>query len=192
MTTRAEQREQTRARIVAAALEAFADQGFDGTSTRDIAARAEVTQGLVTYHFETKDDLWRAAADHLFEDVFASLPDDFGDLDGADELTRNAVRAGVRLAARRPELFRFMIDSGRRDDERMRWLIEAHLDGFFSRFEQLVGERQLAAHLYYAVAGAASLLFVSGPECAVLTGMDTTADETIERHAELLAELFVP
>ena len=47
-TTRAEQREQTRLRIVGAAVEAFAEHGFDGSGTRDIAGRAGVTQGLVS------------------------------------------------------------------------------------------------------------------------------------------------
>ena len=40
--------EDTRERILAAALETFSDQGFDGTTTRDLAARAGVNLGLIT------------------------------------------------------------------------------------------------------------------------------------------------
>src|SRR5262245_36084658 len=65
---------ETRERIVAAALEAFAERGFDGARTRDIAARAGVNQGLITYHFASKDALWKAAADH----IFALLGQEFG------------------------------------------------------------------------------------------------------------------
>src|SRR5262252_1306841 len=64
----------TRDRIVAAALAAFAERGFDGARTRDIAARAGVNQGLITYHFSSKEALWKAAADH----IFARLGEDFG------------------------------------------------------------------------------------------------------------------
>jgi AcrR family transcriptional regulator len=49
--TRSQQREATRERIVEAALEAFAEKGFHGASTRDIALRAGTHQGLITYHF---------------------------------------------------------------------------------------------------------------------------------------------
>src|SRR5919206_179985 len=55
-----------RKRILTAALEVFGERGFSGASTREIAARAGVTQPLVHYHFATKDALWRAAVDELF------------------------------------------------------------------------------------------------------------------------------
>jgi len=51
----------TRERILAAALDLFSELSFDGASTRDIAARAGVTQPLLNYHFRSKDELWRAA-----------------------------------------------------------------------------------------------------------------------------------
>ena len=58
-------RGEARERIVTAAVEAFAEKGFEAASTRDIAQRAGTDQGLVTYHFPSKDQLWRAAADRL-------------------------------------------------------------------------------------------------------------------------------
>ena len=54
---------ETRARIVAAALREFADRGFEGTSTREISAVAGVNQGLITYHFASKESLWKEAVD---------------------------------------------------------------------------------------------------------------------------------
>ena len=54
-----------RERIVEAALEAFAEKGFRGASTREIAERAGTNQGLITYHFRSKEELWRAAADRI-------------------------------------------------------------------------------------------------------------------------------
>src|SRR5690348_14052005 len=57
----------TRDRIVAAATDLFAERSFDGATTREIAARAGVTQPLLNYHFRSKDELWRAAVDSLFD-----------------------------------------------------------------------------------------------------------------------------
>ena len=52
----------TRAKILAATAELIAEAGWSGFSTREIAARAGVTQGIVGYHWRSKDDLVREAA----------------------------------------------------------------------------------------------------------------------------------
>ena len=57
----------TRDHILAVALEAFSELGFDGASTRTIAARAGVNQGLIPYYFGTKETLWREAVDRASE-----------------------------------------------------------------------------------------------------------------------------
>ena len=190
MTARAEQREQTRSRIVEAAIEAFAEHGFDGAATRDIASRADTSQGLVSYHFETKADLWRAAADHLFHELTESLELDD---EGPDpETAREAIRAFVRLNARRPELFHFLVDAGRHDDDRMRYLVDNHLPRRFTNVAALAADDLDPAHVYYALAGAASLIFGVAPECRRLAGVDANADAVVERHADYVADLFVP
>src|SRR5436309_8362366 len=95
----------TRERIVVSALEAFAERGFDGARTRDIAARAGVNQGLITYHFSSKETLWKAAADR----IFALLGQEFGrrlealrDVEPVARL-RGVARHFVRFAAAHPE-----------------------------------------------------------------------------------------
>lgn len=47
--------------ILSAALECFARFGFEGTSMSAVARTAGVTQLLMHYYFESKDELWRAA-----------------------------------------------------------------------------------------------------------------------------------
>jgi AcrR family transcriptional regulator len=196
--TRADQREQTRARIVEAAVESFAELGFDASSTRDIAGRAGVTQGLLTYHFSSKEELWRAAADQIFDAI--ELPErPAASTETDDETAREAIRSYVRFAARHPELFAFAVDASRRDDERLRWLVETHLqtryDAVAGLAARLYGDDdgpELAPHLFYGLTGAASLMFALSAECRALTGVDPTTDERIERHAELVARLLVP
>ena len=43
--------------------------GVSVASTRDIAARAGVNQGLITYYFKTKQELWKAAAGRIFDQM---------------------------------------------------------------------------------------------------------------------------
>jgi AcrR family transcriptional regulator len=53
-------RSDTRERIQAVALELFVEQGYDGTSLREIAERLDVTKAALYYHFRTKDDIARS------------------------------------------------------------------------------------------------------------------------------------
>jgi TetR/AcrR family transcriptional regulator len=195
---RAAQREQTRERIVDAAVAAFADLGFRAASTRDIASRAGVTQGLVTYHFTSKEDLWFAAADRIFAGFREEVLGERG-ADGRNPraAARDALRRYVRFVAHHPELIRFMIEEGKVADDRMRWLVERHLRPVYRDFEPLVdavfpSDRSGAAHLYYAIAGASSLVFAVAPECMELSGMNPLTDEQIELHADLVVRLFLP
>ena len=46
--------------IIDAAIQLFAEQGFEGTSIRDLAAKAEVNIAMVNYYFGSKDKLFEA------------------------------------------------------------------------------------------------------------------------------------
>lgn len=56
-----------RARIREAALEHFAEQGYDRATIRGIARTAGVSPGLLRHHFGSKDALRRACDEHVFE-----------------------------------------------------------------------------------------------------------------------------
>ncbi len=77
----------TRERILTAALDLFSELSFDGATTREIAARAGVTQGLLNYHFSSKDELWRAAVDGLFAELGEALDSRARGLRGVETLT---------------------------------------------------------------------------------------------------------
>jgi TetR/AcrR family transcriptional regulator len=58
--------EERRTQILEAALGLFADKGFSGTKTRQIARVAGVSETLIFQHFKTKEDLYREALKQLF------------------------------------------------------------------------------------------------------------------------------
>jgi len=59
----------TRAALVRAALKLFGRQGYDGTSTREIAAEAKANIGSIAYHFGGKEGLRTAAADYIVDTI---------------------------------------------------------------------------------------------------------------------------
>src|SRR3569833_2338792 len=59
----------TEARIIEAAVQLFAQHGFKGTSTRDIAHLASVNEATLFRHFGRKADLFWAAADSRLNSV---------------------------------------------------------------------------------------------------------------------------
>jgi AcrR family transcriptional regulator len=61
----------TRARILAVALELVSECGFAGTSIRDLAERLDLTVAAIYYYFSSKDDL----LDALVEPLIAGLTD---------------------------------------------------------------------------------------------------------------------
>jgi AcrR family transcriptional regulator len=59
--------ENTRHLIIRAAIELFADQGFERASVRDIVAKARVNQAAINYHFKGKDGLYLEVLKIAFE-----------------------------------------------------------------------------------------------------------------------------
>ncbi len=176
----------------------FSELGYHGGSTRDVAGRAGLAQGLVTYYFPSKEDLWKAAVDQ----VFATIRDlDIADApraltDDPREFARTLIAEYVRHAAAHPELFRFLVAEGKSDGERMSWLVDTHLRGFYEVFRALgvsfsVDETRFP-HALYAMIGASSLIFAVAPEVGKLTGLDPAAAAAVDRHAQFVSDLFVP
>lgn len=193
---REKQRDATREKIVEAALIAMSETGFDGVTTRAIAQRADVSQGLLTYHFPSKDALWRAAADHLFALKAAAMGDAVTNIseNNSLEARREILRRLVRFNAKHPEFFRFLILQNAEDERRQEWLVTTHLAPIYARFGQIVGHFPEAdiPHAFYAFGGASCIFFSAAAKCQSLTGLDPTSDAAIERHANFIANLMVP
>ena len=54
-----------RASLIAAAKKLFIEQGFDATSTLQIARLANVSEGILFHHFGSKKGLFLAIADEV-------------------------------------------------------------------------------------------------------------------------------
>ena len=190
----------TRDRILTAAVDLFSERSFDGASTRDIAERAGVTQPLLNYHYRSKDELWRAAVDSLFDKLRRAMGARLDGLRGVDELTsaKLLVREFVTFSARHPQLHRIITQESKADGPRMDYLVEQHVRPLYettvTMFEHLARDGAVPPiappHLYYILTGAGPTMFVLGPECQRLSGLDPRSDEVIDAHADAVCLLL--
>ena len=58
----------TREKILETAIELFAEKGFNGTTTKEIAEAAEVNESLIFRHFSTKRELYGAIIEKKIDD----------------------------------------------------------------------------------------------------------------------------
>lgn len=190
----------TRDRIIAAATDLFSERSFDGATTRDIAARAGVTQPLLNYHFRSKEELWQTAADSLFDLLNRTLDERTAGLRGVDEIisAKLLVREFITFSARNPQLHRIIMQESKADGPRMDYLVDRHVRPIFERttvlFEALARRGAVppipAVHLYYILTGAGPTMFVLGPECRRLSSLDPADDAVIEAHADAVCLLL--
>ena len=190
----------TRERILASALDLFSELSFEGATTRQIAARAEVTQPLLNYHFSSKDELWRAAVDRLFEELNGVLGKRREGLRGVDEVTvaRLVMREFICFSAAHPQLHRVITQECKADGPRMDWLVDRHIrplyESTIEMFGRLVEQGHVPdippVHLYYILTGAGPTMFVLAPECRRLAGIDPLAPEVVMAHADAVIALL--
>jgi len=100
------EQENTRALILRAAAEVFADRGFDGSRIATIAARAEVPSGLLYHYFPSKRALFEAALGEAFGPYVTQMT---ALLEGADptlESLEQLVRQYFEILRENPRLAR--------------------------------------------------------------------------------------
>ncbi|GAA0421433.1 hypothetical protein Acor_77530 [Acrocarpospora corrugata] len=165
--TRGEAKARTRARLLAAAAEVFAEQGFSGASVDEIARRAGYTIGALYAHFPGKDDLFLT----LFEEHVSHHLENAGRIAGGADVfsTFGAYLTEVadehvawsmleleflRYALPRPELLARLADHWRVPRDAITELVEGGLFGasgdpqavatvIIALFEGLVVQRRI-------------------------------------------------
>ena len=195
-----------REELLESALVEFGAKGFDGASTRAIAARVQAHQPQINYHFESKTALWTAAVDHLFgllrEAIGGVIPAKLTGIEvpALAAAFADGIRRFVRFAAEHPELNQIMVHEGTAASDRLTWMTKTHVKPFFNGIRpawQALRDGGVAAPidheiLYYVLIGAASLPYVNAPEVRLLTGRDPKSPNWINAHADGLVAILLP
>jgi AcrR family transcriptional regulator len=124
----------TRALILSAARSVFAHRGFEGTTTREVAAAAGVNNAMIYYHFKGKDGLYRS----VLEDSFSALAAIWNDgIFRSKEPVRNKIRKYVegyiRFHQANEDLRRIMAMEFAASGGNITWICEHFFADNFSR-----------------------------------------------------------
>ncbi|MDT9598139.1 TetR/AcrR family transcriptional regulator [Sphingosinicella rhizophila] len=115
--TRAQQTDERRLAIVAAALDAFVESGFEATKISDVAARAGVAKGTVYLHFADKEALFEAivrdALSPVVQGIGAISTDGVASVRSLFEAFALPLMLDI-VESRRGDVLRLLISEGRR------------------------------------------------------------------------------
>ena len=116
------------AALLDAALRAFADLGYEGTSVRELSRQLGVSHNLIPQRFGSKDRLWYAAIDHGFGTLYTELLE-LQQTTAEDELDRlKAMVVGfVEANAANPSLLRIINQESSTPGPRLDHLYETYI-----------------------------------------------------------------
>jgi len=111
--------EERRKQLIEVAIDLFSKKGFGGTTTREIAAAAGVTEAIIFRHFATKQDLYTAILDFIGHSTGVGQ----WIAEAESFMSRNDDEGLFRCIVSK------VIDSNRRDARFERLMIHAALEG---------------------------------------------------------------
>jgi len=189
----------TRASILDAAIAEFAERGFEGASIRAIADRLGLQHPLITYHYRSKDILWRAAAEHAFAQIRAewdiSAPEG-SDLSPLARLRREYATV-FRYTVAFPEFHRFMRQEALTNNPRLKWVAEKVLAPLLARLLPQIIEAQNEGLLpavdpilfHYMMVSLTAALSEFGPEMQVTSGLSSENPKVVEAYWHLVDKM---
>jgi TetR/AcrR family transcriptional regulator len=186
--------------LLRAALDAFAENGYDGTSVRELSRRLGVSHALLTARFGSKEGLWFAAMEHVLTEAEHTWREvaDSPELDDLEALRQGVVRQ-VIFSAAHPQVLRIMSHEGAIDSPRVRFVIDRFVNPLRPGVEYLLA-RLLAAGrirpvpyttLHYLVVVGGGALFANPVEAARLGAPAHPDSEDIRAHAEAVADVLI-
>jgi AcrR family transcriptional regulator len=186
--------------LLQAALDAFAEAGYDGMSVRALSRRLGISHALLTARFGSKQDLWFAAMEHACtqaERVWQQVAETPAG-DDLEALRQGLVRQ-VLFAAAYPQVLRIMNHEGAIDSPRIRFVIDRFVNPLRPGVERLLDRLVAAGHirsvpyttLHYLITNGGGAQFAHPVEAALLGAPTAPTRAQLQAHAETVADVLI-
>jgi TetR/AcrR family transcriptional regulator len=191
--------------LLDAALEAFAEQGYEAMSVRELTRRLGVSHNLVHHYYRSKLELWRAAVDRSFGTVAAGVREILeGDLRKADRdiiaTWRDVYVRFLVLTARFPANLGIVLREGSRPGPRLDYIFERFVAGSLAPWHELLARAQAEGRvrpdvdvrtLFFLLTNGGASLFTLVPFAKKIGGPDPRRPDVIRAYAELVADVLL-
>ncbi len=197
---REKQREETRLRILESAASVFAELGFEAASFALIAERADVKKALVQYHFTAKEELWKSAVRHIWDERQAALPLYFSSFERIEttEDLYPLFKAIMRFSLDHPAWVGIMFRESSQPSERLDWLVDKYVRSDYEGVLHFARKAQAQGllpdlpvlELMHLISGCLTYVLNVGPLTERALGIDTRSDEYLDGHVNALVSLL--
>jgi TetR/AcrR family transcriptional regulator len=184
--------DQTRASLLEAAEDLFAERGFDGTRLEDIAERVGIRRASIVYYFKDKRELYDTVLASVFGDLRDTLESVLARSDPLPERIEAAVSAWVDFIGDRPTLARLILREVANATPERRSAVLEHTRPFFELIRKQIldrddfSEAQLAeadpVQIASAVAGATVFYVAAMPTLTPDLDIDPLSRRHLEAH----------
>ena len=198
--TQAERADQTRARILDAAVRQFSENGLAGARTEQIAEEAGVNKALLYYYFSSKQALYDAALEAVANNVVASsmAAIDAG-YSAGERLLHFALNHFDRIHTQRAFqslMQQEMIRLHRGEENALAPLLDKVFRPMMARMRQVFAEGSSSGELIqvdelqimYAALGANVFYFLSAPVMGLLMGTNPLEQSALEHRRKAAIE----
>lgn len=125
--------------LLRAAIDLFAERGFEGVSLSQVASKVDAHVGLTRYYFGSKASLWTAAMNHLSECFVTELSAANGFEDGSKaEALKALIKTFVIASARWPQVSRVIVFDGDKSDARGEYIKNQFVAPFYHLLSELI------------------------------------------------------
>ena len=201
ISTRQQQREETRERILTAAGEAFALRGYEGSSLGTIADAADVKKALIQYHFGNKQSLWQATVTHLWmrRNQGLSSYQSGGKNHNQATLVQSIYNQITATMHSQPQWLQILFAEAAKPGPRLEWLIEHHVRDDFEQGMAFIRHAQEDGlmpegnplDLLLLLSGALTYVLMVAPVTRLVTGEDFTETASLQRYLATIHGLLL-
>ena len=133
--------EDTRERLLTAALEQFAERGFYGASIAQIAGELDLTKQALLYYFKRKEDLYaevlKRIADELLSATYAGVIEGDPPEEQFEKMVMGVYEGAVERPLHSRVLLRELMDNQRRNAPADKWYLKTWLDAFVDQLNKV-------------------------------------------------------
>lgn len=173
MSTRIDQKNQTRNRLIVVALELASDKGYSSLSLREVAKAAGITPAAFYRHFRDMEDLGLSLLDQVGVSLRKFLRDARRQARSGRGIVHSSVHAFLDYVNNNEHLFRLLLGERQGASPSFRKAVYAEIDLFVKElaedFErEAKARRRPMRHPYYAAEAIIAVVFTVGAEALEL------------------------